>query len=247
MKGEMQISPFFITSRAAKCIAERFAGGPAGKLPREDAMNDKNTDENDSSAQLAFVVDEPLIDRFVLLLQQGVRVRRRMGCSVAAFLREELGADPATIEKIQSIMLNGKPVDDIGSALVQEGDVLALSAAMPGLVGATLRRGGAYSSFRSTITYHETGKACMPGAGLVNIKLFNLLMAELGPGLLRQGVFIKTENLVDFLAERQQELRKRCSVTLEGKPIDVAMLKESSALTRRDRVFLTVTGGPVNG
>src|SRR5512143_46605 len=210
-------------------------------------MNDDYPDKNVSSARLAFVVEEPLIERFFLLLQQGVRVRRRLGCSVAAFLREELGAGPATIEKIQSIMLDGKPVDDIGSALVQEGAVLALSAAMPGLVGATLRRGGAYSSFRSTITHHETGKACMPGEGWVNIKIFNLLMAELGPGLLRQGVLIKAEDLADFLAERQQELRKGCSVKLGGKAVDVEMLKGSAALTRRDGVFLTVTGSPVNG
>jgi hypothetical protein len=209
-------------------------------------MNDNDPDENASSVRLAFVVDEPLINRFFLLLQQGVRVRRRVGCSIAAFLREELGAGPATIEKIQSIMLDGKPVDDIGSALVQEGAVLALSAAMPGLVGATLRRGGAYSSFRSAITYRETGKACMPGEGWVNIKLFNLLMAELGPGLLRQGVFIRAEDLADFLAERQQEFRKGCSISLEGKPIDVAMLTGSAALTQRDGVFLTVSGGPVN-
>jgi hypothetical protein len=210
-------------------------------------MNDNDPDENESSARLAFVVEEPLIARFFLLLQQGVRVSRRVGCSIAAFLREELGAGPATIEKIQSIILDGKPVDDIGSAMVQEGAVLALSAAMPGLVGATLRRGGAYSSFRSAITYHETGKACIPGEGWVNIKLFNLLMAELGPGLLRKGVFIRAEDLADFLAERQQEFRKGCNVTLEGKPIDVAMLKGSEALTGKDGVFLTVTRGPVNG
>lgn len=203
-------------------------------------MNGNNTDENGSSLRLAFVVEEPFIERFFLLLQQGVRVRRRVGCSVATFLREELGATPATIEKIQSIMLDGKPVDDIGSAVVQEGGVLALSAAMPGLVGATLRRGGAYSSFRSTITYREAGKACMPGEGWVNIKLFNLLMAELGPGLLRQGVLIRAEDLADFLEERQLEFRKGCSVMVEGKPVDVAMLKESAALMRRDGVFLTV-------
>ena len=209
-------------------------------------MNDKGPAGNVSLVQLAFVVDEPLIARFFLLLQQGVRIRRRVGCSVAAFLREELGAGPATIEKIQSIMLDGKPVDDIGSTLVHESSALALSAAMPGLVGATLRRGGAYSSLRSAITYHETGKACMPGEGWVSIKLFNLLMAELGPGLLRKGVLINAADLAEFLAERPQEFRQGCSITLDGKPIDVTMLKGSAALERKDPVFLTVAGGPVN-
>ena len=197
--------------------------------------------------QLAFVVDEPLIARFFLLLQQGVRIRRRVGCSVDAFLREEIGAGPATIEKIQSIMLEGKPIDDIGTALIHNGSVLALSAAMPGLVGATLRRGGAYSSFRSAITYHETGQTRDPAEGWVNIKLFNLLMAELGPGLLRQGVLVNTADLTDLLAERDPDFGPGCkSVTLDGKQIDIAMLEGSTELAGKDRMFLTVARSPVS-
>ncbi len=209
-------------------------------------MNDKGPIGNIALVHLAFIVDEPLIARFFLLLQQGVRIRRRVGRSVDAFLREELGAGPGTIEKIQSIMLDGKPVDDIGSALLHDGSVLALSAAMPGLVGATLRRGGAYSSFRNAITYHEAGKACMPGEGWVSIKVFNLLMAELGPGLLRQGVLVNAADLADLLAERSQEFRQGCSVTLGGEPVDIGILEGSTELAGKDQVFLTVARSPVN-
>ncbi len=190
--------------------------------------------------RLAFIVDEALIARFFLLLQQGVKIRSRVGCSVDAFLREELGAGHAMIEKIQSIVLNGKPVDDIGAAVVHDGSVLALSAAMPGLVGATLRRGGAYSSFRSAITYHETEKAFPPGVGWVSIKLFNLLMAELGPGLLRQSVLIKAADLSDFLAERSGEFRQGCSALLDDKAIDIRILGGSTALAGKEQVLLTV-------
>lgn len=193
-----------------------------------------------SYPHLAFVVDEPLIARFFLLLQQGVRIRRRVGCSVDVFLREEIGAAPDTIEKIQSIMLDGKPVDDIGSALLHDGSVLALSAAMPGLVGATLRRGGAYASLRNAITYHEAGKACVRGEGWVGIKLFNLMMAELGPGLLRQGVLVHAADLAALLAKRSPEFRQGCSVTFNGKPIDVGMLEGSVELEGNGRVLLTV-------
>ncbi|MEK6742981.1 MAG: hypothetical protein AABZ15_05205 [Nitrospirota bacterium] len=194
--------------------------------------------------QLTFIVDGQLISRFFLLLQQGVRIKRRVGCSVAVFLREELGAAPDTIEKIQSIMLDGKPVDDIGSALLHDGSVLALSAAMPGLVGATLRRGGAYSSLRNAITYHEAGKACMPGEGWVSIKLFNLMMAELGPGLLRDGVLIKAPDLADLLSKWSPELLQGCSATLDGRRVDITMLEGNTALAGKGQVFLTVTGGP---
>ncbi len=196
--------------------------------------------------RLAFFVDGPVVARFFLLLQQGVKIRRRIGCSVDVFLRQEIGAAPETLEKIQSVMLDGKPVDDIGSSLLHDGSTLALSAAMPGLVGATLRRGGAYSTFRSAITYHETGKACAPGEGWVSVKIFNLLMAELGPGLLRTGFLLRSTDLLGFLMERAEEFSKGCSATLDGKPVDIGMLCDAGWLKGADQVFLTVAGVPVS-
>ena len=182
-----------------------------------------------------------------MLLQQGVGVRRRVGCSIDVFLSQEVGAGPGIVEKIQSIVLDGKPVDDIRSALVRDGSVLALSAAMPGLVGATLRRGGTYSSFRSGITYHESGQTCEQAEGLVEIKLFNLLMAELGPGLLRQGVLVKSRDLADFLSKRFLELRPGCRrVMQDGRPVDGAtVFSGDRAWLGTDLVFLTVSAGPV--
>jgi hypothetical protein len=195
---------------------------------------------------LAFIVEKPLIARFFLLLQHGVKIRRRVGCSVDVFLRQEIGAAPETIEKIQSIMLDGKPVDDIGSSLLHDGSTLALSAAMPGLVGATLRRGGAYSSFRSAITYHETGQSCASGEGWVSVKIFNLMMAELGPDLLRTGVLLRSSDLTGFLMERAEEFRRGCSATLDGKPVDIGTLEGNKEMARNDQVFLTIAVVPVN-
>jgi len=206
-------------------------------------MNYSYSSETGSLAPLAFFVDAPLIANFFVLLQQGVRVRRRVGCTVDAFLRQEIEAGPETIERIQSIMLDGKPVDDIGSAVVQDGATLALSAAMPGLVGATLRRGGAYSSFRSAITFHEAGQTAASGEGWVTVKVFNLLMAELGPGLFRRGVRVKAADLLSVLAEHAQELRQGCSVTLNGGPMDIGMLGRSEGLTGTGTVFLSLSSG----
>jgi len=193
--------------------------------------------------RLSFLVAGPLVARFFLLLQQGVKIRRRVGCSVDVFLRQEIGATPETIEKIQSIMLDGKPVDDIGSSLLHDGSTLALSAALPGLVGATLRRGGAYSSFRSAITYHEKGKACAPKEGWVSVKIFNLLMGELGPGLLRTGVLLSSSTLLSFLRDRVEEFDEGCSATLDGEPLDMGTMQGSTALAGNDQVYLTVAVG----
>jgi hypothetical protein len=193
---------------------------------------------------LAVTVDRPVVARFFLLLQQGVKIRRRIGCSVEVFLRQEIKAAPETIEKIQSIMLEGKPVDDIASSLVHDNATLALSAAMPGLVGATLRRGGAYSSLRSAITYHETEKPCTTGEGWVTVKIFNLLMAELGPDLLRTGVLLRSSDLLEFLRERAKDFNQGCSATVDKKPIDIALLSDARWLKDADQVFFTVAAGP---
>lgn len=196
----------------------------------------------ESWPRITFDVNGPLVSHFFLLLQQGVTIRSRTGCSVTAFLREELGANIETIEKIQSVVLDGKPVDDLESAVIKDGSVLALSAAMPGLVGATLRRGGTYSSFRSAITYHETQEECVKGEGLVQIKVFNLLMAELGPGLLQRGVVISSEEFIRFATGQSQDFWRGCrQIILDGKPLDAGELQDTTCLSGKGQVFLSVS------
>ncbi len=202
---------------------------------------DKPDAKDDSCRHLSFVMKKD-VSLFFPLLQLGVMVRSHVGCSVMMFLSEEMEISRETIEKIQSIFLDGSPVDDLESAMVKDGSVLALSAAMPGLVGATLRRGGAYSSFRGGITYHETGEHCASGEGLVRIKLFNLLMAELGPGLLKRGIFIESSVLKDFLREQPEDFWQGCRrITLDGKPLVSRELSDSVWLSGKGQIFLSVS------
>jgi hypothetical protein len=152
-----------------------------------------------------------------------------------------MGLSRDTIEKIQSIFLDGSPVDDLDSATIRDGSSLALSAAMPGLVGATMRRGGAYSSFRSTITHRETGGQCVSGEGFVQVKLFNLLMTELGPTLLENGVFVRSSDLAEFLSGQSQDFWQRCkNILLNGKSSEPGSLKDYAWLSRHDQVYLSV-------
>jgi len=197
---------------------------------------------------LTFAVEAPLVARFFLLLQQGVMIRRRVGCPVDSFLRQELGAGPGTVEMIQSVMLDGKPVDDIGAAVVRDGATLALSAAMPGVVGATMRRGGAYALLRSTITYHETGETGAAGEGWVTIKLFNLLMAELGPSLLRGQVLVASSVLLDLLSELPEDFWRGCrSISSDGMAVDRDQLIDAVRLGGATAVLLSVCPEPEGG
>jgi hypothetical protein len=188
------------------------------------------------------------VARFFLLLQQGVTIRRRVGCTVDSFLRQELGAGPGTVEMIQSVILGGKPVDDIAAAIVRDGSTLALSAAMPGLVGATMRRGGAYSSLRGSITYRETGEARPAGEGWVTVKLFNLLMAELGPSLLQGQVLVAAPVLLGLVADLPEEFWRGCRrVSHDRRRIERGQLLDELKRSGEAAVLLSVDLEPDGG
>lgn len=191
--------------------------------------------------EAAIVVNESLVARFLLILQRGFMIKTRVGRSIQEFLRKEMSLPDDTIERIQSVFLDGRPVDDLGSALMRDGSTLALSAAMPGLVGATMRRGGKYSLFRGSITYREGGVACEAEEGMVRLKLFNLLLDELGPVFLRKGVLVAPSDLAEFLGGQSADFWHGCRfVALNGVPVEPESLKDAGLLAGHELVFLTV-------
>ena len=95
--------------------------------------------------------------RFLTLLQQGVGVPGRIGVSLREFLIQDLGLDPDYVDvDLQTVFLDSQPVDDFDGTHIRDGSVLALSGAMPGLAGATLRRGGYYARMRGGITHEDS-------------------------------------------------------------------------------------------
>jgi hypothetical protein len=127
------------------------------------------------------------LTRFTALLQEGVRVRVGSGESVHAFLTQRLGVAAEYVAgRISTVFLDGQVVDDLHAVTLSDGSLLALSAAIPGLVGATLRRDGHYSAMRAEITRPARSPALAPAGetALVRVRLFNLLIEEIGPLLL---------------------------------------------------------------
>jgi hypothetical protein len=111
---------------------------------------------------ISLKLDKKSISPFTNLLQNGFRVEILAGHTVKMLLCGDFGVEEDYLEnRIKTIFLDGKPVDDVNSASVNNGSILALSAAMGGLVGTTLRRGSALCSFRSGITYQQEKK--VPG------------------------------------------------------------------------------------
>jgi hypothetical protein len=139
---------------------------------------------------------------FLPLLQKGFWVKVRLGCSVESLLGEQLGLPPEFIQnRIKTIFLDGKPVDELRQTFIGDRSILALSAAMPGLAGAALRRGNPLGSFRGSVPPGENRPAPSLGEGFLGIRLFNLLIRELGPTLLARGIFLPQDEW--------EELRKR--------------------------------------
>lgn len=133
-------------------------------------------------------------------LQKGVLVRVRPGGSLRSLLCEQLGLDPVYVGKrIQTAFLNGKPVDDFDAARIGEGAVVTLSGALPGLAGATLRKGGFYSSLRASVSYSAAPAGEEDREGFVTLRVFNILLPELAPLLAARGIFFPRK---DFEALR---------------------------------------------
>ncbi|MEW6188467.1 MAG: hypothetical protein AB1585_22345 [Thermodesulfobacteriota bacterium] len=149
---------------------------------------------------LEMIVDKRSLHYFFSLFQKGVGIKISTGGNLRDLLTLTLKIPSDYVEnRIQTIFLDGKAVDNPEEAFVREGSTLALSAAMPGLVGATLRRSGAFSSLRRAITLSEEEEPGPKKEGRIILKLFNLLVPELAPSLLIRGVLLKGNELNKFL------------------------------------------------
>lgn len=188
--------------------------------------------------QLIMTVEPEMVPRFFSLFQKGVFIRGKIGSSVFSFLSNECGISRDYIEKrIQTLFLDGKVIDDLHISKIEDGSVLSLSAAMPGLLGATLRKGGYYAVFRSHISTNEKGPRVQAGEASIKLKLFNLVLKELGPGHLREGIGVQKQDLFSLikgLTEASLSGVKRA--TLNGLDHDFALL--SSREWDSERVWL---------
>jgi hypothetical protein len=76
--------------------------------------------------------------------------------------------------------------------MLHPGSTLTLSAAMPGLVGATLRRSSYYAAMRAEVSWHDLDPdgGQRGAAATLRVKLFNLIIPGVGPAILRRGIVL---------------------------------------------------------
>jgi hypothetical protein len=160
------------------------------------------------------------IGAFFPLLQKGFFLEITTA-NLNDLLCQTCGMDPVEVkDRIQTVFLNGKPVDDLTTVNVQDGDCLALSAAMPGLVGATMRSGGVLAGFRHSISHRPAAARSGAQGGRLSMKLFNLLIKEIGPHLLQHGILVDAEDLRTLFSSQSQILEMDClNAELDAQPI----------------------------
>jgi hypothetical protein len=190
--------------------------------------------------RLSLTLKPETFGAFFPMVEKGVLMQMQVGCSIKSLLCDQIGLiEDYVDERIQTCFLNGKPVDDLDAALVLDGSTLAFSAAMPGLLGATLRKGSFYAPMRAGITYREEGKTLGQEEGWVRVKLFNLLIREMGPVLLEKGVWVIGEDLRQlFIDPRAPFWTGFLKGTLNGREMDQGALVELE--WPQERVLLTL-------
>jgi len=166
---------------------------------------------NLTDIKLSLILEKNLIPIFYQLLSKGFIIHAQTGCSIKELLCGQLGIkDDYLEERIQTIFLDNKTVDDVNSAVIRKKSNLALSAAMPGVLGATLRKGGWYAPMRRQISQNKDMPSDLHKKGEVTIKLFNLIVRELGPLFLEQGIRIKGEDFFDIVARNENVFIAGC-------------------------------------
>ncbi len=138
----------------------------------------------------------------LFMLQQGVYIPLPETpvpgrVSVTSFLLRVLNLDDETFrDEIKTMMLNNMVVDNPDRTDLKRNDVLIVSGAMPGLVGAMLRSDSPIKVLRSTISgenLKESENSSLVGdesPAFIRLKAFNTVLRNHMDDILRYGVYI---------------------------------------------------------
>lgn len=141
------------------------------------------------------------------LLREGVTVRLTPGRTLRQSMTEDLGIAPDCVEqRVQTVFLDGSPVDDIDADSAEPGCTLALAGALPGVAGIAMRRNSPVGAFRQGITHclgHQEPAPPASGSFEVTLKLFNSVALECLGTVLGRGVAVRAARLLELLEDAE--------------------------------------------
>ncbi len=186
-----------------------------------------NNEKNKRPTLTCTIADKDLA-RLVTFLQSGFFRTTQNGTPFLSFLSSLPGfTNDYILHDIGTLFLNGDAIDDFDLPLTGTSATIALSSAMPGLCGTILKKGSPHAALRKTRVAAPAGSA--GEEVLVQIKLFNTIALERGPELMKQGVQIRSADLVSFLSLRPSLLQAMQALCLDGKPISPEQLPDALA------------------
>lgn len=194
--------------------------------------------------RLHLLVDASCRPLFYSLFEKGVVLSANTGCTLRDFLCGGLGlSDDYLDQRVQTLFLDARPVDDVDKAVVRDGSVLALSAAMPGVLGATMRKGGRYAAFRKDISQRADECGICDTSGRVTVKLFNMVAREAGGRLLEAGVEVAGGDLQRIADRHAGELNRGIrNARMDDRTITPDMAFFSTLPGRRVLLSVSIAG-----
>ena len=188
---------------------------------------------------LSLKVSADRLPRFFRLLEEGFFQKSLVGYSLREFLCKDLGIKPEYLNsRVQTIFLNYHPVDNLDEVWIQEGSAVALSAAMPGLAGAVLRKGGSLAGLRKIAYTDVVTPGLQHHQTMVTVKFFNSVAKEIGREQLEKVIRILAVRLIQFFKEHLEDLKLYIqSKSLNGKTVDLSQL---ALAIRSEEIILQV-------
>ena len=187
-------------------------------------------------------INHNMVSAFFWFLEKGVKKEIEVADDIKTMLSDQLNVSADYIDnRIKTMFLDGRPVDNVNSTIINDGSTLALSAAMPGLAGATFRRSENTEPSQSTIDEKKEIKKSNQQNGIIIIKLFNLVLRELGPAFLKSGVLVSEVELTNFLLRQSEKLFKACnSVKIDGHTTTIDALTQIDIVDNSELLLLYV-------
>lgn len=162
------------------------------------------------------------------LAREGFGIDVPAGRSLRQTLAEDLGLGAECVEKrIQTVFLDGSPVDDIDADHVRPGCALALAGALPGVAGICMQRQSRIGVYREGITHRAEEELPASTRSLrITLKLFNVVAVECLAQVLSHGVEVRSGRLAELFEENPEALAQ-ADLLLDGHTITRAALADA--------------------
>ncbi|MDR2945573.1 MAG: hypothetical protein LBV79_02340 [Candidatus Adiutrix sp.] len=169
-----------------------------------------------------------------LIMQSGVGLAVTVGVPLSEFFTAELGLTAQAQQLIEALVLDGMPVDDPATAIIEDQARLAFAAGLPGIAGLSMKKNSAVRALRGGITY-RSHEAAHPHSGRITLALYSLVLPALGGHFLRRGIWVTPEQFIRYARFAPDDL-----CLADGRRLPAADLARELAAAADELLFTAV-------